>query len=98
MIDNTDIINEIITHMNSFGGEFSKWYCGITEDGRRRLFDEHNVSEDSGIYIAKTATDKTAAEMIEKYFLDQGCQGAPGGGNENSRIVYAYRITNTTKE
>ena len=96
MIDNTPIIDAIIDYFKSSGGGYSDWYVGITDDAHRRLFIEHNVDEDKGSCIAATAADKDAAEMIEKFFLDQGCQGAPGGGNENSRVVYAYKITRST--
>jgi len=98
MIDNTKIIDEITRQINSQGGGLNKWYVGITDDINRRLHTEHNVPKDKAWYIYRTAADKTAAELIEGYFLDQGCQGDKGGGNEETRIVYAYLITNSTKE
>lgn len=96
MTDKTDIINEITTHIHSYGGLFSSWYCGITDDSHHRLFTEHHVSEDHGIYIARTAQNRTDAELIEKYFLDKGCEGAAGGRNEQSKVVYAYLMTSST--
>ena len=98
MIDNSDIINEITTHILSYGGVYSRWYCGITDDSRKRLFTDHKVSENQGIYIARKAQDKAAAEMIVKYFLDKGCQGTTEEGNASSRMVYAFLITSFTKQ
>ena len=98
MIDNTLIIDEITAHINKQGGGFSKWYCGITDDIDRRLHTEHNVPKEGAWFIFRQAGDKTAAEMIEGYFLDQGCQGDKGGGNDNTVFVYAYLIKSTTNE
>lgn len=95
MIDNTPYIDAIEKYIASEGSGYPKWYVGITDDVERRLFKEHNIPKHYWWIIRQTA-NKEAAEMIEKYFLDQGCQGAPRGGNEQSRVVYAYRITNST--
>lgn len=98
LIDNIPLIDAITQHIQRQGGGYSKWYVGITDDRQRRLHTEHNVPLKGAWYILRTAMDKNAAEMIEKYFLDQGCQGAQGGGNEKSKIVYAYLITSNTNE
>jgi hypothetical protein len=96
MIDNTHIINEIIDHIRRVGGGYSDWYIGIADNLRRTLFDEHNVDKNLYTYFTKVAPNNMAAEMIEKYFKDQGCQGDSETGNELSRVIYAYRITNST--
>jgi len=97
-IDNTPIIKQIEEYINSEGSGFAAWYCGITDDIERRLRGEHQVAEQDPWWIARMAANKKAAELIEKYFHDQGCQGDQGGGNENSKYVYAYLIRKSTKE
>ena len=59
-----------------------------------RINYEHNISQ-ANPYILKEAENTEAARMIEKYFLDRGCDG--GGGSESSVFVYAYKKGPRTK-
>ena len=91
---------EIITDIRSYFGftvfsGYSNYYVGITN---RRLFDEHNVSEQKDYWIYRTADSKSIAQKVEEYFLNLGMQGDTGGGTDNTCIVYCYRITSSTIE
>ena len=94
---------EIITDIRSyfcftvFSGS-SNYYVGITNDINRRLFDEHNVSEQKDYWIYRTADSKSVAQKVEEYFLNLGMQGDTGGGTDDTCIVYCYRITCSTIE
>lgn len=92
------MVTEIETHIKSEKSGFSKWYVGITDDVVRRLFNEHNVSMYDGWWIYRIADSKDDAGKIEMHFINKGCQGAPGGGDEDSIFVYAYLITNSTNQ
>ncbi|MEI7463676.1 MAG: hypothetical protein WCK03_04765, partial [Candidatus Taylorbacteria bacterium] len=35
---------------------------------------------------------------IEKFFLDKGVKGGPGGGDNNTRYIYAYLISSKTQQ
>lgn len=95
----TDIIREIDGYIQKENSSYSNWYVGIAKDPRDRLFNDHNVSEHAGWWIYCEAYSDTSAREVESFFLDhKGTQGGPGGGDQNSRFVYAYRITSTTKE
>lgn len=94
---------EIITGIRSYFGfsvftDYSNYYVGITNDIKRRLFDEHNVSEQKDYWIYRTADSKSIAQEIEKYFLNLGMQGDTGGGTDDTCIIYCYRITSSTIE
>lgn len=91
-----DIIRDFVNYMD--GVPYSEWYVGITANPRKRLFNDHNVSEHSGVYICKDAGSESAAREIEGYFLNLGTDGGGGGGDGSSRYVYAYRKTPTTNE
>ena len=62
---------EIITDIRSyfcftvFSG-YSNYYVGITNDINRRLFDEHNVSEQKDYWIYRTADSKSVAQKVEE--------------------------------
>jgi len=92
------IISEIEEHIKKCGGGYSAWYCGIASKPKDRLFEDHNVNEKSGAWIYRDATTDTAARTIEDYFLKKGCKGGDGGGDRQSKYVYAYKITSTTKQ
>lgn len=81
---------------NYIEGPFSGWYVGITNDPDQRLFTGHNVSRENGYYLCCPCSSDDVAREIEQYFLNLGCDGGPGGGNETSRYVYVYKKTRTT--
>ena len=93
------IVNEINNHLSQCGKRYySDCYIGITNDVRRRMFEEHNVAKDKSWWIYRTAEDSETARKVEKYFLDKGMRGDNGGGNESSNIVYCYAVSPTTIE
>ncbi len=95
----SEIIKGIDDHINKEGSGYSRWYVGIAADPKQRLFSDHNVSKENAWWIYREAFTDDDAREVEKFFLEQkGTQGGPGGGDKDTRFVYAYRITNTTRE
>ena len=92
------IINEIINHVNTCGGLRKEWYVGIAEDPKKRLFSDHNVSENGDSWILRDASNETAARAIEEHLLNLGFDGGGGGGSYLTHFVYAYRKAYHTKE
>ena len=93
------IIADIENHIEDRGGPLSSWYVGIAADARDRLFNDHSVKEKGDLWVYRRATSSAAARKIEKYFIDtKGTQGGPGGGDESSESVYAYKIKSHTRE
>jgi len=89
-----EIINNITDHFK--GKVYSDCYVGITSDVDGRLFGDHNVSKENGHWVYSTASSHTVAREIEQYFLDAGMDGGAGGGDETSKVVYAYKKTSST--
>lgn len=89
-----EIINKISNHFK--GIAYSNCYVGITSDVESRLFGDHNASRKNGHWIYSTASSANVAREIEQHFLNIGMDGGSGGGDENSRIVYAYKKTSST--
>lgn len=82
-------INDFITH---HGGSYSSWYVGISENPRRRLFQEHNVDENKDTWIFRQANSHHIARNVERYFVQNlGTDGGTGGGDEDADVVYAYK-------
>ncbi len=96
-ISKQQIINDINNHIRKEGGGYRDWYVGISRDARGRLFNNHNVSEDNGWWIYRTADSSSAAREIESYFVNTlGMDGGTGGGDYYSNQVYAYKKTSFT--
>ena len=94
----SEIIADIEEHIESRGGELDEWYVGIAAKPRERLFDDHSVDEENGKWVFQRASSSAVARDIEKHFLDGGAKGGPGGGDEDTEFVYAYKITSDTIE
>jgi hypothetical protein len=93
------IVTDIKEHIRACGAQYwSEWYVGIAADARERLFTDHNVSEKGDSWIYRQAISEQAARDAEAELLDLGCKGGTGGGDENTDFVYAYKITQKTKE
>lgn len=93
------IIQDIDAHIQKESSGYHNWYVGIAKDPRDRLFNDHKVSKQNSWWIFREAYSDTSAREVESVFLNhKGTQGGPGGGDEQSRFVYAYRITKTTRE
>lgn len=87
--------DSILAHIKKQGGSYSSWYCGITENIKNRLRD-HNVQE-KGHWLARIeCTSSKAARDVEKALLDLGCDGGPGGGDDDAIYAYAYLKTSVT--
>ena len=92
------VIHDIDTHILRCGGPYPTWYCGVAADPRQRLFVDHGVDAQHGPYIFRDCGTDTLARVVEQHFLNKNCKGGPGGGDRNTRFVYAYKITLTTRE
>ena len=97
--DANTIASEIKDYIDKRGANYSDWYVGIARDPEGRLFRDHNVDQKNGQWIYWPAGTRSAAEAIEKYFTHQlGTSGNPGGGDDKTTWVYAYKIEQYTKQ
>lgn len=94
----TNIANEILTHVSKQGGPYKSWYAGIASDPETRLFVDHNVSRSNAWWVYRKTPNANDARAIEDYLLSLGFVGGPGGGDQYTDSVYAYLITSTTRE
>lgn len=96
------IIHDIEYHIGFHRDDcdFPNWYVGITAHPEGRLFNEHNVNKDDKCdWIYRRAVDVRVARRVEKYFVEKhGTQGGPGGGDDRSLFVYAYRVSSHTSQ
>ena len=95
----SEIISEIGAHIRKRGGVGHQWYVGIAADARDRLFSDHQVQKEGGVWIYRTANTHWDARQAEDHLVKQfGTCGGPSGGGAATRSVYAYKITAYTKQ
>lgn len=90
------ICADIAAQINKEGSVKKSWYVGIAADVTERLHGDHRVPEKEHWYIWREAFTSGEARAIEKAFLEWGCDGGPGGGDDKTRYVYAYLKTSVT--
>lgn len=96
--DPRTVITEIGGYVARNGATYSQWYFGIAAKPRERLFNGHAVREMHDAWIYRSCRNSEEARAIEKYFLARGMRGGPGGGDDGSACVYAYRVAGHTVE
>jgi len=98
MLTAQEAYNQILAYIKEKGGAYSQWYCGIAANWEDRLFNEHRIP--SRAYQWWIVTDKcisnAAARKAEDALHELGCDGGPGGGDEDTVYVYAYLKGNMT--
>ena len=89
--DAQTIVKNIRSRIDEQGGKPSEWYVGITQDVEGRVFGDHKVSRSvDSLHIECKALNHQAACDAEKALIGLGCNGGPGGGDEDAVFVYAY--------
>ena len=94
MIDTESIIQELDLFILKFGGIYGDYYVGITDNPVGRFNYDHNIGL-ANPYIFKEIDKTEAARLIERYFIDLGCDGGGDGPDEGS--VYVYKKGPRTK-
>jgi len=99
MQQDSSFIKDIIQYIQRSNTPFSEWYVGIAEDALARLFQGHGVNKDMDYWIYRDCINANAAREVEQFIImNYHTDGGSGGGNDNSRFVYAYKKEAHTRE
>jgi hypothetical protein len=90
-------ISDIKSFIQQRGGSYEDFYVGISKNAARRLFGDHCVELNEPTWIFINAENAATARAVEIHFLVLGCEGGSGGGDDESKFVYAYQMTRLTK-
>jgi len=91
-----EIVNRIAGHVGF--DTRSTWYVGIAADAEDCLFSRHGVDKINGNWIWQRALNSAHARSAETLLLNAGFSGGPGGGDESTVCVYAYKKTPQTRD
>jgi hypothetical protein len=85
--------NELRLFMMSKEGLGPHFYIGITKNAEERL-GQHNLGIFDQYHVVDCGSN-FVARQVESYFLTHGClSGGPGGGDNESTLVYVYKKSN----
>lgn len=97
--DELRIISDIKNYAAQHPSYWKDWYFGIAADPKQRLFVDHSVSEVDDVWIYSPCINSESARKIEDYFVSElKTKGDAGGGDNNTKYVYAYQITQHSRE
>ena len=92
------MLGRILQWKQTLGVAPSGIYVGIAKDPGDRLFHDHGVDRKLGQYTFFNAVTDDVARAVEQFLLLFGFVGGPGGGSNDTTFVYAYVITDSTKQ
>ena len=96
-----EIIRDFDAHLGKSNHQYySEFYVGITNNIESRLFGSHKVPKDNHWWIYSPADTEEIARDVERYYLEKGMRGGPGGGtgNGDAKYVYCYLVAPYTVE
>jgi hypothetical protein len=88
--------NDLLGYVEDHGYSHRSWYCGITSDIEARLFGEHKVSKDGDLWVSTSCETANDAMVVQEALINEGFRGSVGTGDDQSNIVYVYRMTEST--
>lgn len=87
---NDEIVTRILAFVNKYGGLYSDYYVGITNDVDLRLR-QHGASHKNRVY--EDLVSREDAKDTEQYLLSQyGFKGDTGGGESDSTLLYCFKL------
>lgn len=89
----------IISYIDQFYNlSYSYWYVGISSNPETRLFTDHKVQENGGLWIIQPTSNNYVARSVEDFIVkNYRTDGGQGGGDNNSTYVYAFLKTSYTQ-
>jgi len=92
------ITNDFEAFMGKNGTKYNQFYVGITSDLNGRLSSGHGIDNTVPCIWSNNPMPSDTIHAIEKFFLNKGTRGGPGGGDNNIRYIYAYLIGPRTRQ
>ena len=93
-----EIIHAVLQWVKQNNVTNNQVYIGITEDAKQRIYDNHNVTPIYGLHTRFEARTEKDARDAENVLISQYKFWGGTGGGDNPTTVYAYVITESTKE
>ncbi len=94
------IISDFKNYIGSYLTSWTNWYVGIASSPETRLFTDHSVDRQSDKWVySMPCINADSARKVEEYLIKTfNAKGDVGGGDNDTKYVYAYLITNHSRE
>lgn len=77
----------------------AEWFVGITSNPKRKIFEEHKVSELDGVFMFNNTKSPSEAIELRNQLLEKlGLKGKKDYDGNYQTWVYVYQITNRTNQ
>ena len=86
-----EAVNNIKRKIDLYGHDYNAWYIGIAKDVTQKLFVDHKVNDQNGIWIYIVANTNSDAKEIKNYFERIGVTFNNSDDDENGLFVFAYK-------
>lgn len=97
--DELRIISEIKNYASNHPSYWKDWYIGIASDPEQRLFIEHSVNKETDAWIYSICQNCNSARNVEQYLIETlKTKGDLGGGDDNTKYIYAYLTSSHSRE
>ena len=83
-----DSLDEFI-RKNSY--TYRDWYVGLTANVEEHLFNEHQLSPETDVWIFEAIPDAREGARIREYFLNMGCVSGISDVTYQAQYIYLYR-------
>lgn len=89
---NEAIIKGIQDNLKLNINEAKEWYVGLASNIRKKLFEEHKISEENGRWIYQTLANKEIAKEIKQHFVSLGLKSEDSNDDQSGNIIFIYKI------
>lgn len=77
-------------HQTRYVCQYHERHTSHRADPKRRLFDEHKITDEDYWWIYIGAEDVNTAREVELHFLRMGMKGGSGGSDNETKFVYCF--------
>jgi hypothetical protein len=92
------VISEFEAFMSKHGTHYHQFYVGIASDPNDRLVNGHGIDQTIPHVYWNQPLHTEVVRAVEKHFIGKGAKGGPGGGDQNTRYIYTYLVTQKTRQ
>lgn len=93
-----EAVQAFLTHVDNCNSDCSDWYVGAASDPERTMFEYHLVEPRGQYMYCRLASFSDARDAVERCVMEFGTKTGMPFGYRDAIFMYAYRMTNRTRE
>lgn len=93
-----EAVQAVVDHVDRCGGDYTDWYVGVASEPERTLFEYHLVEPRGQYMYCRLASFADAQEAAKRCQMQLGTKTGMSFGLRDAIFLYAYRMTNRSRE